>query len=175
MSGNLTETLEKIVGQANELNRLEERAVELGVVIPVLRQLGWDTDLVTEIYPQQSMKMVSKAGGYGQVDYALKIDGKCKVLLEIKRWSVELAWEHEVQLNEYCTAAGANAAATELAVLTNGRQWKFYRTHWTKLDPTPIGRISEFLKFDIINDDPAKVECNFRKHLEREVFLVKRG
>ena len=147
----------------------------MGVVIPVLRQLGWDTDLVTEVYPQQSVRMVSKTGGYGQVDYALQIDGKCKVLLEIKRWSVELAREHEVQLNKYCTAAGANAAATELAVLTNGRQWKFYRTHWTKLDPTPIGRISEFLKFDIINDDPAKVECNFRKHLEREVFLDKRG
>ena len=137
MSGNLTETLTKIVGQANEINRLEERAVELGVVIPVLRQLGWDTDLVTEVYPRQSVRMVSKAGGYGQVDDALQIDGICKVLLEIKRWSAELAWEHEVQLNKYCTAAGANAAATELAVLTNGRQRKFYRTHWTKLDPTP--------------------------------------
>ena len=174
MSESFAGVLEKIEGQSGFLSKLDERAVELGVIIPVLRQLGWDTDLMTEVYPQQVTRMVSNAGGYGQVDYALQIDRKLKVLLEIKRWSVELVRGHEVQLNKYCTAAGAYAAAPELAVLTNGRQWKFYRTHWSRLDLTPIGEISEFLKFDIINDDPAEVECNFRKVLERKQFLDNR-
>ena len=180
MSKTFAEVLERVRVQANVLNRLEERAVELGVIIPVLRTLAWDTDLVTEVYPQQIIRMSNKAGGYGQVDYALQIDRKCKVLLEVKRWSVELVREHEEQLSKYCTAAAANAAATELAVLTNGRQWKFYRTRWSRLgapplDVLPIGKISEFLTFDIVDGDPAEVECNFRKYLQREQFLDKRG
>ena len=174
MSESFAGVLEKVEGQAGFLSKLDERAVELGVIIPVLRQLGWDTDLMTEVYPQQVIKIVSNAGGYGQVDYALQIDRKLKVLLEIKRWSVELVRGHEAQLNKYCTAAGAYAAAPELAVLTNGRQWQFYRTHWSRVDPPPIGKISEFLKFDIINDEPSVVECNFRKFLAREQFLDKR-
>ncbi|MYC30565.1 MAG: hypothetical protein F4X65_10835 [Chloroflexi bacterium] len=168
------EMLKKIGSQANVLSELEERAVELGVVIPVLRQLGWDTDLVTEVFPQQTIRMVNNPGGYGQVDYALQIDRRLKVLLEIKRWSVELARAHQEQLNRYCTAASASAHAPELAVLTNGRQWRLYRTHWSRIDPPPIGEISEFLRFDIINNDPLEVETHFRKYLERKQFLGRR-
>ena len=172
MSENFVEVLEKIIGQHGVFYELDERAVELGVIIPVLRQLGWDTDLVTEVYPQQTIRMVNKAGGYGQVDYALQIDRRLKVLLETKRWSIELAKAHQEQLSKYCTAASANAHAPELAVLTNGRHWKFYRTHWSRLDPPPIGEIWEFLTFDIVSDDPSEVERNFRKYLERERFLA---
>ena len=169
-SENFVEVLEKIIGQDRVFYELDERAVELGVIIPVLRQLGWDTDLVTEVYPQQTIRMVNEAGGYGQVDYALKIDRRLKVLLEAKRWSIELAKSHQEQLSKYCTAVSANAHAPELAVLTNGRHWKFYRTHWSRLDPPPIGELSEFLRFDLVNDDPWKVACNFRKYLQREHF-----
>ena len=167
--------LEKIRDQVNDFSLLEERAVELGVVIPVLRHLGWDTDLVSEVFPQQTIRMVNNAGGYGQVDYALQIDRRLKVLLETKRWSIELARAHQEQLSKYCTAVSANAHAPELAVLTNGRHWKFFRTHWSRLDPPPIGEISEFLRFDIVNDDPSEVERNFRNHLGREQYMHRRG
>lgn len=175
MSENFGEVLEKIIGQGGVFYELDERAVELGVIIPVLWQLGWDTDLVTEVYPQQTIRMVNKEGGYGQVDYALQIDRRLKVLLETKRWSIELAKAHQEQLSKYCTAASANAHAPELAVLTNGRHWKFYRTHWSRLDPPPIGEISEFLELDIVNDDPSELECNFRRNLERNQFLDERS
>ena len=175
MSKSFAEMLGKIRSQANVLSELEERAVELGVVIPVLRELGWDTDLIAEVFPQQVIRMVANPGGYGQVDYALQVERRCKVLLEVKRWSVELAGAHEVQLNRYCLAAsGSGGAAPELAVLTNGRKWNFYRTHWSSEDPPLIGEIREFLKLDIINDDPSEVEGNFREFLGRNQFLGRR-
>ena len=62
MSESFAGVLEKIEGQSGFLSKLDERAVELGVIIPVLRQLGWDTDLMTEVYPQQVTRMVSNAG-----------------------------------------------------------------------------------------------------------------
>ena len=169
------EMLEKIRSQANVLSKLEERAVELGVVIPVLRQLDWDTDLIAEVFPQQVIRMVANAGGYGQMDYALQVERRCKVLLEVKRWSVELGGAHEVQLNSYCLAAsGSGGAAPELAVLTNGRNWNFYRTHWSREGQPPIGEIREFLKLDIINDDLSELEGYFREFLGRNQFLGRR-
>ena len=123
MSKTFAEVLAKICRQAKTLNGLDERAVELGAVIPVLRQLGWDTDNMSEIYPQKPLSGATSGEGGGRVDYALQTSDKCRVLMEVKRWSIDLNSEHEEQLTNYCFRQNSGPI---LAVLTNGQRWQFF-------------------------------------------------
>ena len=152
-------TLGKIKQQAEVLNDLDERAVELGVIIPLLRQLGWDTDNMREIYPQKRLMGGGKTDGDGKVDYALQINDKCLTVIEVKRWSHQLnEWDEKNQLEPYCRAAKAS-----IAVLTNGRRWQFYRRPTSK-----TSGLRPFIHFDIANE-PHEVEATLRKFLARNV------
>ncbi len=63
MTTTFEEQLAKIKAQASVLENLDDRAVELGVILPLLKQLGWDTEDLTQIYPQK------RVPGAGKVDY----------------------------------------------------------------------------------------------------------
>ena len=117
MSTNFEECIAKITSSASILNDLDERAVELGVVLPLLRCAGWDTEDLTQIYPQ---KPVSESRR-DKVDYDLQIDGASRVFLEVKRWRYDLGNAEEDQLRDYCLEGKPS-----LAVLTNGRHWRLY-------------------------------------------------
>lgn len=145
--------ISKIKSQAATLETLDERAVELGVILPLLKRLGWDTEDMTQIYPQKVLPNESK------VDYSLQSNGSSRVFIEAKRWSHALTEEDENQLRKYCLAS-----KPDLAVLTNGRHWRLYlpplRTRRRGQEP----ELRQFLVFDI-TDEPREVEKNFRRFL----------
>ena len=72
------EALDKIIDQQDVLKNADERAVELGVVLPLLRSVGWDTEDLREIYPQ----MLVSNDKRDAVDYALQIGGKSRAFID---------------------------------------------------------------------------------------------
>ena len=164
MSRAFLEVLEKIKSQADVLNELDERAVELGVIIPILRQLEWDTDDMSEIYPQKRLLGDEKGDGDGKVDYALQAGGKCRVLMEVKRWSIALNDEHEKQLASYCSR---QRQGPNLAALTNGRNWKLFLPPLSQGYTRQHPEVRKFLDIDIFSDRES-VESNFNRFLARK-------
>ena len=150
--------IDKIRDQQHILWELDERAVEVGVILPLLKRVGWDTEDLQQIYPQEGFDSSKK-----KVDYALKSDGVSQIFIEAKRWKTpELANEEE-QLQQYCIEARERP---KLAVLTNGRQWRLYYTHKKSRKKGDIG-LRQFLVFDITSDDDddEEVEQQFKKFL----------
>ncbi len=147
--------LAKIIDQEPVLKNADERAVELGVILPLLRSVGWDTEDIRQIYPQHGFE-----NNNDKIDYALKIDGDTRVFLEAKRWKEGLTKEHEKKLRDYCNAA---TTRPKLAALTNGCQWRLYLAT-DKSHP----ELRKFLEFDVIVDKPTTVEKHVKKYLSYE-------
>ena len=165
MTTTFAATIAKIKGQAEVLSDREERAVELTVIVPILRDMGWNTDDPSEIYPQKPLLGASRGDGEGKVDYALQIGGKSRVLIEVKRWSLGLNEEHEKQLSAYCREGKPN-----LAILTNGRQWRFYLPPVNRKSVRQTPGVREFLAFEITGGH-AELEGYFARFLAREKFV----
>jgi len=115
-----------------------EEAVKTAVVLPFLRALGYDVFDPTEVVPEFIADAVGKKGE--KVDYAIKIDGEIRILIECKPISVPLEKKHLDQLYRYFSVTNA-----KFAILTNGRTFNFYTDleAANKLDSRP------FFVFDI--------------------------
>ncbi len=130
-----------------------EEAVKTAVVLPFLRSLGYDVFDPTEVVPEFTADAVGKKGE--KVDYAIKIDGEIRILIECKPISIQLEKKHLDQLFRYFTVTNA-----KFAILTNGRTFNFYTDldAPNKLDTRPFfvfdvadfnsGIISELRKFE---------------------------
>lgn len=130
-----------------------EEAVKTAVVLPFLRALGYDVFDPTEVVPEFTADAVGKKGE--KVDYAIKIDGEIRILIECKPISVQLEKKHLDQLFRYFTVTNA-----KFAILTNGRTFNFYTDleAANKLDTRPFfvfdvtdfnsGILSELRKFE---------------------------
>ena len=155
MTDTFETTLAHITSQASIFRSLDERAVEIGVVLPLLRQVGWNTEDVSEIYPQR------KLDGNKAVDYDLQIDGESRILIEVKSWEHALDNKDEKQLEGYC-----RSAKPELAVLTSGRSWRLY------LPPTQRVELKrkQFVDIDI-TVQPIQAEQIFRQFLARDKMV----
>ena len=151
------ETLSKIVNQSSILENRDEHAVEIGVILPLLSCFEWDISDVWEVYPQHQL-----ANG-GKVDFDLQIDGKSRVLVEVKRWTHRLNSTDEGQLADYCRVSKPG-----LAALTNGHHWRFYLPPTARSKDT---KLREFLEFDILTNTAVEVEQNFREFLARARML----
>ena len=155
MTNTFQDTLTNIKNQEAAFQSRDEHAVEIGVVLPLLRQVGWNTDNITEIYPQRGLPDGSK------VDFDLQINGQSRLLIEVKTWGPTLNDGGERQLAEYC-----RLAKPSLAVLTSGRYWRLY------LPPTAAkGKNSVLKRFgevDVTKDELAEVESTFRQFLARD-------
>ena len=153
MTNTFETTLDRIMSQQSTFESLDERAVEIGVVLPLLRRVGWNTEDVSEIYPQRGLSDGSK------VDYDLQISGESRILIEVKRWAHTLNDEDEGQLAGYC-----RLALPSLAVLTSGRNWRMYLP--------PIKRknaqLRRFCEFDITDPQSMDVASTFREFLARD-------
>ena len=160
MTTDFQTALSKIKSQQLHLANLNERAVELGVILPLLKRVGWDTEDLTQIYPQET-----PGNGRDAVDYALKIGGKSRVFIEAKKWGANLD-DHVAQLRDYCNASPVKEKP-ELAVLTNGRQWRLYLRPLSSRNKKHTPELRRFIDFDITNYDPRKVEECFRQFLAR--------
>ena len=156
MTTDFQTALSKIISQQLDLANRTERAVELGVILPLLKRVGWDTEDLTQIYPQET-----PGNGRDAVDFALKIGGKNRVFIEAKKWGTNLD-NHVAQLCFYCNAAGKEGKPL-LAALTNGSEWRLY------LPPVKDHpELRRFLEFDITTDKPDEVEQNFEEFLARD-------
>ena len=109
--------LRRVAGNPN-LSEYNEDQTKQGIVLEVFRRLGWDPADVDEVYAEYG------SGDLKRVDYALRLDGKNRVFVEVKRCSVDLE-AHQEQLLYYAYQQGV-----PLAVLTNGVVWWFYLAQW---------------------------------------------
>jgi hypothetical protein len=130
-----------------------EEAVKTAVVLPFFRALGYDVFDPSEVIPEFTADAVGKKGE--KVDYAIKIDGEIRILIECKPISVQLEKKHLDQLYRYFSVTNA-----KFAILTNGRTFNFYTDLEApnKLDTRPFfvfdttdynaGVITELRKFE---------------------------
>jgi hypothetical protein len=126
-----------------------ERAVSTSIVVPVLRELGWDDSDPTVVKPEY-------ATGKGRVDYALApMAGSPAVFVEVK--GVGKSGEADRQLFEYAFHEGA-----QIAVLTDGRVWSFYL-------PGQFGSYDErrVFQLDLLERDEAEAELRLTRYLDR--------
>lgn len=137
---NLEENLRSISERVrnNSSAMATEEALKTAVVLPFLRALGYDVFDPSEVIPEFIADAVGKKGE--KVDYAIKIDGQIRILIECKPISTTLEKKHLDQLFRYFTVTSA-----KFAILTNGRTFNFYTDleEPNKLDTRP------FLIFDI--------------------------
>ena len=136
-----------------------EEAAKTAVVLPFLRALGYDVFDPNEVIPEFTADAVGKKGE--KVDYAIKIDGDIRILIECKPISMTLEKKHLDQLFRYFTVTKA-----KFAILTNGRTFNFYTDleEPNKLDARP------FLIFDISDLQPTII--NELKKFEKAAFNV---
>ena len=115
MESGILELLTRLKEQSDKHRSFNEDRTKLGIVLPILRRLGWNTEDVDEVYPEFSVE-------HRRVDYALVLEGRPAVFIEAKRPSEDLDNEsHEEQLLDY-----SFRQTVGLAVLTNGLSWSFY-------------------------------------------------
>lgn len=115
MGNEMLELLTRLKEQSDKSRSYNEDQAKQGIVLPILRQLGWDTEDVEEVHPEFSI-------GQDRIDYALVLKGRPAVFIEAKRPSEDLDNEnHEEQLLGY-----SFRQTVDLAILTNGLTWSFY-------------------------------------------------
>lgn len=127
-----------------------EAAVSVGIVLPILRSLGWDDADPVQIVPEFSMPG-------GRVDFALFGGARQpSVFIEVK--GVGRAGSGDKQLFEYAFHQGV-----PICVLTDGREWSFYY-------PPGEGDYSQrqVQKLHLVERDENQVEETLRRYLQRE-------
>lgn len=109
-----------------------EEAVKTSVVLPFFHALGYDVFDPSEVIPEFTADAVGKKGE--KVDYAIKLDGEIRILVECKPITTNLDKVHLAQLFRYFTVTTA-----KFAVLTNGRTFHFHTDleEPNKLDTVP--------------------------------------
>jgi len=117
----LRNTIAHVLEHEQHLADTNEATIQQYVVLPILRALGWDdTNLGSmEILPEY--KVESR-----RADYALHIQREQNpmVLIECKRWNQAIG-RNEEQICFY-----AYSGNVPLAIITNGKLWRFYLSRW---------------------------------------------
>jgi len=149
----LTATIADIRDRLRRNEFRDEAAVSLGIVIPVLQDLGWPVRNMTVVTPQYSIQG-------RRVDYALiGRYGTPSVLLEVKRVG-------RIEVGEEQLFAYAFRQGTPIIALTDGRRWRLYLT-------TGQGSFEDrcFSVVDLVEGDPEQGASALRRYLSREEVL----
>ena len=135
---------------------LTEEAVKTAVVLPFLAALDYDVFNPNEVVPEFTADAVGKKGE--KVDYAIKVDGEIRILVECKPITANLDKTHLAQLYRYFSVTSA-----KFAILTNGRTFHFHTDLEApnKLDERP------FFTFDVADIHPQLV-AELRKFAKAE-------
>ena len=126
------------------------------VVLPILRNLGWNCDNLEnlEVFPDKSTES-------GIVDYALQHDGKSRVFIVVKRWPPEPGPD---ELYDE-TALYASQEEVDFVVLTNGKTWCFYLPNL----PDVPWETRRFCSIELNNG--AEAVSDFQKYLSKPHVL----
>ena len=150
----LKETITRILGFPGTLQGYDfnEAATKHFVVLPILRDLGWNCDNLEnlEVFPDKSTES-------GPVDYALQRDGKARVFIVVKRWPTESAPD---ELYDEI-APYVSQEEVDFVVLTNGKTWDFYLPNL----PDVPWETRRFCSIDLDNGDEAA--SDFQKYLSK--------
>lgn len=148
---------DRIKTQSNSL--LTEEAAKTAIILPFLRALGYDVFNPEEVIPEFTADAVGKKGE--KVDYAIKIDGDIRILVECKPLTTKLEKNHLAQLYRYFSVTSA-----KFAILTNG---KFFHFHTDLEEPNKLDT-KPFLTFDI--SDVQSSAISELKKFEKSNFNV---
>ena len=113
----------------------------------MIRAPGFDTTSLDQVVPEYVADTGTKKGE--KVDFALKINGKIAMLIEVKSVENNLGETQYNQLYRYFSTTDAR-----VAILTNGREARFFSDTGAPnlLDKRP------FFVFDLQNADEAQIE-----------------
>lgn len=141
--------LTEIRGRLTPEHFPSEAAVSQGIVLPILRELNWDTDNPMVVRPEYT-------AGRGRVDFALcEGSGSPKVFIEVKGLGGETEDAVE-QVMQYAFRAGVR-----IVVLTDGGTWSVYL-------PAEEGSYEErrVFKLDLSEHSPQKSSEVLQHYLE---------
>lgn len=131
-----------ILEHKQHLAKANEATAQQYVVLPILRALGWDdTNLASmEILPEYQVEG-------RRADYALHVKHRQRpiVLIECKRW------DQSIERNQQQICFYAYSGNIPLAIITNGKLWRFYLSRWEA--PSLSDRI--FCEIDIEEREDA--------------------
>ena len=96
-----------------------EEATKTGLVLPLLRALGYDVFDPTEVIPEFTADVGTKKGE--KVDFAICHNGRIGILIECKKAGSPLDRQQASQLYRYFTVTDAR-----FGVLTDGVRYEFY-------------------------------------------------
>jgi hypothetical protein len=130
-----------------------EEATKHSFVMPFLKILGYDVFNPEEVVPEFTADIGRKKRE--KVDYAIMLDGKPLVLIEVKNHNEELD-NHTNQLVRYFTVTDA-----KFALLTNGIEYRFFSDleEKNKMDEVPFLVIN----LEKLKDKDIKELEKFRK------------
>ena len=151
----LRETLGRIAKASTPPN---EEATKLRFILPVLRDLGWDVDNISETGEVRPEHPAGATKGGGRVDIALmgQLD-QCVCFVEAKSPGVNLD-DHVAQLLNYAFHDGVT-----VCVLTDGLEWRLYLPR--EAGP-PDKRLFALLR---LRDDPVEQSAdNLEAFLSRD-------
>lgn len=102
---------------------MSEKETETWLVEPLLDILQWDTK-TPSVRKGYSIKTEGKSY---EADYALIVNSKPRILIEVKKVAYNLGEEHVTQLMKY-----AFYEKSDLFLLTNGDDWRAYEPYYMK-------------------------------------------
>lgn len=125
---------------------LTEEATKTAVVLPFIQALGFDAFNLEEVVPEFIADVGIKKGE--KIDFAIKIDGKTAILIEVKPISMSLGSAQFSQLFRYFSTVEAR-----LAILINGKEVWFFSDidEKNRMDKKP------FFIFDLQSFDDRQV------------------
>lgn len=179
---------DQIKAIANNINKLQdtvstEEATKTAFIMPFIQALGYNVFNPLEVVPEFTADIGIKQGE--KIDYAIYKDDKPIFLVECKKIGCELNIHNESQLFRYF-----HTTSVKFAILTNGKEYKFYSDleNENKMDNVPFlsfdittikdNQISELIKFckdkfdfeNIINTaSDLKYSNELRKYLTKEL------
>jgi type I restriction-modification system DNA methylase subunit len=125
----------------------DEEDVKSAVIDELLGILGWDVKDLTQVKKEETV--TSKREKHSKkADYALKIDGETKIIIEAKKLDKKFKdinsseyGEREKQAINYAYNKGI-----DWALLTNGEEWRLYNAYWRKKKLAFQMKIGDFPK-----------------------------
>lgn len=178
---------EKLVDLAERLEQVRdqistEEATKTSLILPFIRELGYDIFNPAEVIPEFTADVGIKKGE--KVDYAVCVDGSPAILFECKPLGAKLD-SYSSQLYRYFSVTSAR-----IAVLTDGVEYRFYSDlkQPNKLDDRPFytlhldhirpddgERIEQFAKakFNLVSileeAESLQLRLAIRSHFAREI------
>ncbi len=115
-----------------------EENTKKGFIEPLLRVLNWNTEDINEVDAEFYIKNKRSSGS---ADYALKIGGEVKILLEAKAFDKDLETGYDIvhgmrrtyveQLINYAFDLNKHMnTKIDYCILTNGKEWRVYYVHY---------------------------------------------